>query len=113
GLYVNYLQHCIARELLQADIVHRPKMGYRYPEAGWFRVELHELLADVLSAPRLRAQGIFQPEAVTRLVDEHQKGRQNHRKALWALLAFQLWHDRFGHSVAERSEPVHLMMPGR
>ena len=113
GRVGKYLLRWIARDRLPADIVRRPKKGFGVPVAGWFRGELRELLADVLSAPRLRAQGIFQPEAVTRLVDEHQKGRQNHRKALWALLAFQLWHDRFGHSVAERSEPVHLMMPGR
>jgi len=94
GRVGKYLLRWIARDRLPADIVRRPKKGFGVPVAGWFRGELRELLHDALSAPRLRAQGVFRPEAVARLVAEHEGGRHNHRKALWVLLAFQLWYHR-------------------
>jgi asparagine synthase (glutamine-hydrolysing) len=48
---------------------------------------------DLLSRERLVRQGIFHPEPVSRLVAEHQAGVRDHRKPLWTLLMFQLWHD--------------------
>jgi hypothetical protein len=30
-----------------------------------------------------------------RLQDEHERGLANHRKLLWTLLMFELWHESF------------------
>jgi asparagine synthase (glutamine-hydrolysing) len=60
--------------------------------AGWLRGPLAGLLDDLLSADRLKRQELFRPEVVGRLVAEHRSGSHNHRKPLWTLLMFQLWH---------------------
>jgi asparagine synthase (glutamine-hydrolysing) len=52
---------------------------------------MHELL----SAARLREQGLFEVEYVQRLIAEHERGAASHHKQLWTLLVFQLWHDHF------------------
>jgi len=51
---------------------------------------------ELLSEARLRAQGIFKPEAAARLLDEHAARKRDHAMKLWTLLAFQLWYERWG-----------------
>jgi asparagine synthase (glutamine-hydrolysing) len=38
---------------------------------------------------------LLQPAEVSRRVGEHLAGVRDHRKPLWTLLMFQLWHDRW------------------
>jgi hypothetical protein len=46
---------------------------------------------EVLAPERLRPGGVFDPAAVSRLVDAHLSGARDHRKSLWSLLAFECW----------------------
>jgi len=41
--------------------------------------------------PALKRQGLFNPQAVGWLVEEHLSGRADHRRPLWTLLVLQLW----------------------
>jgi len=43
----------------------------------------------------LRQQGLFQPDYVAGIIQEHQARHRDHRKLLWTLLAFQLWYERW------------------
>ena len=63
--------------------------------AEWLKKKLKPLARDLLSAERVRRAGVFDPQYVTRLLDEHEKGIANHRKPLWTLLMFELWHESF------------------
>jgi asparagine synthase (glutamine-hydrolysing) len=80
---------------LPAAVLSRPKKGFGIPVARWLRGPLAGLLDDLLGAERLARQGLFRPAEVGRLVREHRDGRRDHRKPLWSLLMFQLWHDRW------------------
>jgi asparagine synthase (glutamine-hydrolysing) len=82
-------------DVLPRGIANRPKKGFGIPVAKWFRHDLREALEDELSSERLRRQGIFQPAEVQRLLREHISGSRDHRKSLWTLFAFQLWHRRW------------------
>ncbi len=77
---------------LPSGIAGRRKKGFGIPLARWFKGALREALEDELSPARLDAQGIFRPTEVQRLLREHLAGRRDHRKELWTLLVFQLWH---------------------
>jgi asparagine synthase (glutamine-hydrolysing) len=79
------------RSRLPAAVLDRPKKGFGVPLARWFRGELAPLLRDVCEPAALRRGGLFRPEAVQRLLDEHQAGHQDHRKKLYTLLVFLLW----------------------
>jgi asparagine synthase (glutamine-hydrolysing) len=74
----------------------RPKKGFGVPLARWFRGELAPLLRDACDAEAIRRGGLFRPEVVGRLVDEHQAGSHDHRKKLYTLLVFLLWSRRYG-----------------
>jgi asparagine synthase (glutamine-hydrolysing) len=83
------------RELLPRGIASRSKKGFGIPVATWFKGPLRERLLDELSPDRLRSQDIFDPAGVQLLIDEHMTGRRDHRKPLWTLFVFQLWHRRW------------------
>jgi asparagine synthase (glutamine-hydrolysing) len=76
---------------LPAEILARGKHGFGVPFGQWFRGPLAPTLREILAPDRLRAVGIFDPHAVSRLVTEHQAGIRNHRKLLWSLLVFEQW----------------------
>jgi asparagine synthase (glutamine-hydrolysing) len=90
-------------KILPEGIAERPKKGFGIPIAEWFKRELREPLHDELSPARIADQGIFQPEEVQRLVSEHLTGRRDHRKQLWTLFVFQLWHRRWADRLPSRS----------
>jgi asparagine synthase (glutamine-hydrolysing) len=94
-LGTKYLLKRAMRDLLPEGIAGRPKKGFGVPVAEWIKGELREAVQEELSAERLRRQGLFEPAAVQRLLTEHLTGRRDHRKPLWTLFVFQLWHRRW------------------
>ncbi|MSQ26754.1 MAG: asparagine synthase (glutamine-hydrolyzing) [Dehalococcoidia bacterium] len=85
----------IMKGVLPDRILSRPKKGFNIPVAKWFRNELKPLLQDSLSESKIVGQGLFEPAAVSTMLEEHFSGRRDNRKHLWTLLVFQLWHDRW------------------
>ena len=81
-------------QLLPHDVVHGKKRGFSIPAAAWLRGELEPFARETLSPETLRRQGFFEPEAVTRVIDEHVSGQEDLSRQLWGLLAFTLWHER-------------------
>ena len=69
----------------------------------WFRGPLKDELRAVLLDPVAQARGLFRPEAVARLVDEHVLGLRDHAYKLWALLMLELW---FRHHLDARPPGV-------
>ncbi len=79
------------RDLVPAEVLDRPKRGFALPIGAWFRGELRDTLLDTLDDRTIREQGLFRPEAVRRLLDEHLTGQRDHRKPLFALFMFERW----------------------
>lgn len=78
-------------DLLPAPVRRRSKMGFGVPLGHWFRTELRGFARDVLLDPSTLARGYFQPEAVRKLLDDHQTGRFDHSYRLWSLVVLELW----------------------
>ncbi|MGH7466951.1 MAG: asparagine synthase (glutamine-hydrolyzing) [Longimicrobiales bacterium] len=85
------LLRAAVRELLPAEILHRPKKGFGIPVAAWLRGPLRTLMHDVLERSAIAQAGFFRPSVVQRLMDQHERGVADHRKPLWTLLVFELW----------------------
>lgn len=81
--------------LLDHDLLYRKKAGFNVPKNVWLRGPLRELVGDTLSAQRLGRHGLLDARVVQRLVDEHQRRKADHSFAIWSVLIFQLWYDRF------------------
>jgi len=95
GLTGKWILRRAFRGRVPGAILRRRKSGFSVPIAAWLRHELRPVARDLLQPDRLRRQGLFRPEQVGRLLDEHESATADHGRALWALLMFQLWHDRF------------------
>ncbi len=78
-------------DLLPRSIQNRPKMGFGVPIDRWFRGELQGELRAVLLDPRALDRGLFRPEAVSTLIDEHVGRKRDHAYRLWTLLMLELW----------------------
>jgi asparagine synthase (glutamine-hydrolysing) len=94
------------RDVLPAEILGRPKKGFGIPVARWLQGPLRGDLLEALDPARLRAEGLFRPEAVGRLVEEHLGGRRDHRKQLWTLFVFQRWLETYGAARGARTSGV-------
>jgi asparagine synthase (glutamine-hydrolysing) len=76
---------------LPDQIIHRPKMGFNFPLAGWLRGELKEMAYDVLLREASTSRQIFKKDYVKRLLDDHVSGEANHSTRIYALLMLELW----------------------
>jgi asparagine synthase (glutamine-hydrolysing) len=94
GLRKKVLLRRAAEPLLPRSIVFGKKRGFSIPAAAWLRGELEPFARDVLAQETIQRQGFFEPEPVTRLVDDHVAGREDLSRQLWGLIAFTLWHER-------------------
>jgi asparagine synthase (glutamine-hydrolysing) len=77
------------------ELVERPKMGFSIPLGSWLRGELREWAENLLSRKRLAADGIFAPDEVRRLWDEHQAQQASRENVLWNVLMFQAWKEHY------------------
>ena len=92
GLRGKWILREAARSLLPANIVSRPKIGFRMPVSAWFRGPLRDFLCDHLRGTGSRTRAYYDPRRLDDVLDEHVSGRQNHEKLLWTLLNLELWH---------------------
>jgi asparagine synthase (glutamine-hydrolysing) len=90
-----------ARSILPAELYNRPKQGFEVPLAGWFTGSLRSYLEkEVLAPDYLRAQGLFDPQAVNNLWQAVLRGENGKEDwALWALVVFQHCYKKWGFSV--------------
>jgi asparagine synthase (glutamine-hydrolysing) len=81
-----------AERWLPREIVHRPKASFSAPLRAWVRGDLQELIRDVLVAGELTDTGMIRREALTRLIEADQAGREDYSKQIWQLLTLELWY---------------------
>jgi asparagine synthase (glutamine-hydrolysing) len=77
----------------------RPKMGFSVPIRDWIRGPLRSWTESGLSRDRIDSEGIFNPVAVSKLLEDHQSGRRDNGNVLWALMMFQSWLDEYEFAI--------------
>ena len=85
-----YILRQIARQLVPAEFIDRPKMGFGVPRAAWFRGPLKELIHDTLTDSVSRNRGWFAQNQINRLLKEHESGL-NRDHLIWPLVVIELW----------------------
>ena len=79
-------------DLLPRSILYRPKLGFPTPWSRWLAGSQLGVIRNLLLEPRSTERGLFQPSAVERLFEEHQRGYRDHADRIWRLLNLELWH---------------------
>lgn len=95
GWTTKYVLRRSMKGILPEAILNRPKMGFPVPVGRWFRESYRSLIDEYVLSPRAMDRGLFNRNAVTELVAEHQNGVRNNADRLWALLTFEMWSRQF------------------
>jgi asparagine synthase (glutamine-hydrolysing) len=91
GRRLKHILREVSRDFLPEELVKRPKQGFSFPLAYWFKNELRELTAQLFRESRLVDAGYFRQETMLALLDEHVSGSVDHNYRLWLLLNMELW----------------------
>ncbi len=92
GHKLKYLLRQVARRHLARELIDRPKQGFGFPIARWMRTDLRRFLENLFAESRFVETGLFEREALNRLLREHLDGVADHNFRLWIWLNLELWH---------------------
>ena len=95
GFQTKHLLKEAVKDLIPAEILHRPKKGFGVPIQEWINQQLRSRIRDTLRDARTRQRGYINSNYLDILLDEHERGRRDHSMGLWSLLMLELWHRRF------------------
>ncbi|MDQ3748688.1 MAG: asparagine synthase (glutamine-hydrolyzing) [Acidobacteriota bacterium] len=95
GTETKYLLKKVASKIVPREVLYRQKMGFGTPLAHWFRGEMKGFLQDVLLSDKSLKRGLFKPEVVTRLVNQHTNAERDNVRQIWTLLMLELWFQKF------------------
>ena len=94
GGRTKHILKAAARDLLPADIIERKKHGFGIPLGAWLRHDAGPA-RELLLSQAARQRGLLNMAVVERLLAEHESGKRDHNRALWALLTLESWHRQF------------------
>lgn len=94
GAVTKHILKEAARGSLPDAIIERKKHGFGIPLGAWLRRDMAPA-RDILLSARSRQRGLLKQAAVERLIRDHEGGRQDNSRQLWALLSLEEWHRQF------------------
>ena len=92
----------LAYDYIPRELLERPKTGFGVPMDQWLRGPLKEQLLDYSSTAFLKKQGVFDPEYVSRFVNNYIVNGDggpatgaNFSKVTWSFFIFQQWYSYY------------------
>jgi asparagine synthase (glutamine-hydrolysing) len=90
GFETKHILKDVARSLVPAALIDRPKMGFGIPRAEWLRTGMKEMMIDTLTDTTSTQRGWFNSTEVVRAIDIHMAGEDTDN-LLWPMLMLELW----------------------
>ncbi len=90
GFETKHILKDVARSLVPANLIDRPKMGFGIPRAEWLRTGMKELVIDTLTDTTATQRGWFNPKEVSKVIDAHIAG-EDKDNIIWPMLMLELW----------------------
>ena len=90
GFETKHILKDVARSLVSANLIDRPKMGFGIPRAEWLRTDMREILIDTLTDQTATQRGWFNQVEVKKTIDLHVAGTDKDQ-ILWPILMLELW----------------------
>ena len=91
GRTTKFLLRQVARTLLPAGVIDRPKMGFDVPVNSWFRGSLGERFTELVLAADAESRDHLDQAVAASLLADHRAGLAQHGARLWVLLMFEAW----------------------
>ena len=90
GFETKHILKDVARSLVPADLIDRPKMGFGIPRAEWLRTGMREMVIDTLTDTTATQRGWFNSTEVREVINIHMAG-EDKDNLLWPILMLELW----------------------
>jgi asparagine synthase (glutamine-hydrolysing) len=90
GFETKHILKDVARSLVPAELIDRPKMGFGIPRAEWLRTGMKEMVVDTLTDSTTTQRGWFESLEVKKVIDIHMAG-EDKDNLLWPMLMLELW----------------------
>jgi asparagine synthase (glutamine-hydrolysing) len=81
--------------LLPKDVIYRSKTGFIVPLRTWLSGPLRPIAHDLLSVDSIRRRGLFDADAVSRLIRENDRGNADNAYVILSLMCIEIWCRRF------------------
>ena len=91
GLTTKWVLKKAMAPYLPKEVIYRSKTGFGVPLRRWLRQDLRNLVRHLLSPEVLSQRGLFNPEAVNRLVADDMAGRIDASYTILSLIMIELW----------------------
>jgi asparagine synthase (glutamine-hydrolysing) len=88
---LKHVLKCALASELPAEILERKKRGFGAPMGAWLKAELAPLMHHVISPEAIERRGLFDPNLIGELIDEHRHARQDRTEHLLGLMNFEIW----------------------
>jgi asparagine synthase (glutamine-hydrolysing) len=95
GLTGKYLLRRAMSGTLPNEVLRRRKAAFGAPIRKWLRNDLRPIVDDLLSEDVVRHRGLFDPDAIQKLITEDREGTQENTYLIWALLTLETWQQSF------------------
>jgi asparagine synthase (glutamine-hydrolysing) len=79
------------RDILPREVLAKKKMGFNPPLPQWINGELKPVIREFLSSASVERRGMFRPDAVQKLLRDHEENRRDNGLKIWALLMIEVW----------------------
>ena len=91
------------RDILPREVLTKKKMGFNPPLPQWINGELKPVIREFLSPAAIERRGIFRPDAVQKLLRDHEENRRDNALKIWALLMIEVWQRMYFDKQSEES----------
>ena len=90
GFETKHILKDVARSLVPANLIDRPKMGFGIPRAEWLRTGMKEMVLDTLTDTRAMQRGWLNGLEVKKVIDIHM-AVEDKDSLIWPMLMLELW----------------------
>jgi asparagine synthase (glutamine-hydrolysing) len=109
GYTTKYLLKKLAARYVPKEVLYRRKRGFVMPTATWLRGDLMGQIQQVLTSDSFRDRGWFNPDFVTRMLQEHQSKQHNWSEQIWTLLVLEVWAKMMLDNTLSRTDPFEAL----
>jgi asparagine synthase (glutamine-hydrolysing) len=103
GSRLKVLLKDVAARYYTKEFLNRPKQGFGFPLARWFRGPLSGFVQSFLDEARLFDTGFFERATIDEIVEQHGRGAIDHNFRIWNFLNMEIWFRLFCLGESRRS----------
>jgi asparagine synthase (glutamine-hydrolysing) len=105
-----YLLKRLAERYVPKQVIYRRKQGFVMPASRWISTEITSHVRALLGPRAVQGRGLFQPEAVSHILEEHLSGVRDWGDQIWTLVVLEVWYRLFVDRTLDRADKLDAVL---